>query len=113
MAVLSPVPTTTQRVGSVRSLRDRIMASREEIGEVLSPAVVDEPIYVAVSKDVKESKLNLIWAIQNSGGKRICILHVHVPATMIPLCKFAAYVCIYLSLIDLLFDTLIASCFFY
>lgn len=91
MAVVSPVPATTQRVGSVRTLRDRIMASGGEIGEELSPAVVDEPIYVAVSKDVKESKLNLIWAIQTSGGKRICILHVHVPATMIPLSKFALY----------------------
>ncbi|OIW01127.1 hypothetical protein TanjilG_25235 [Lupinus angustifolius] len=43
-----------------------------------------EPLYVAVSKDLKENKLNLIWAIQNSGTKRICILHVHVPPTLIP-----------------------------
>ncbi|CAL0304690.1 unnamed protein product [Lupinus luteus] len=55
------------------------------IGEDLTPSMVDEPLYVAVSKDVKENKLNLIWAIQNSGRKRICILHVHVPTTVIPL----------------------------
>ncbi|KAK7295091.1 hypothetical protein RJT34_17994 [Clitoria ternatea] len=80
MAVVSPVPATTQRMGSTRLLSD--------VGEVVeepNPGIVDEPIYVAVTKEVKESKLNLIWAIQNSGGKRICILYVHVPATMIPL----------------------------
>lgn len=62
-----------------------------EIEEEPDQGVVDEAIYVAVSKDVKESKSNLIWAIQNSGGKKICILYVHVPATMIPLSKFVAY----------------------
>ncbi|KAF7844531.1 U-box domain-containing protein 33 isoform X1 [Senna tora] len=56
----------------------------EVVGEP-NPGVVEEKIYVAVSNDVKHSKLNLIWAIQNSGGKKICILHIHVPATMIPL----------------------------
>ncbi|KAJ1429592.1 Zinc finger, RING/FYVE/PHD-type [Sesbania bispinosa] len=54
--------------------------------------IINDTIYVAVAKDVKDSKLNLIWAIQNSRGNRICILHVHVPATMIPLmgAKFPA-----------------------
>ncbi|KAJ1408635.1 Rossmann-like alpha/beta/alpha sandwich fold [Sesbania bispinosa] len=88
MAVVSPVPATTQRTRSMGSVRE----IGGEIVEEPNPAVVDEPIYVAVAKDVKESKLNLIWAIQNSGGKRICILYVHVPATMIPLmgAKFPA-----------------------
>jgi hypothetical protein len=76
-----------QRNGSVSSVRE----VGGEIEEEPNTAVVDEAIYVAVSKDVKESKLNLIWAIQNSGGKKICILFVHVPATMIPLSKFVAY----------------------
>ncbi|KAJ1379995.1 hypothetical protein SESBI_46414 [Sesbania bispinosa] len=72
-------------MGSVREIGG-------EIVEEPNPAVVDEPIYVAMAKEVKESKLNLIWAIQNSRGKRICILYVHVPATMIPLmgAKFPA-----------------------
>lgn len=87
MAVVSPVPARIQRSGSVVSVGD----VGGEIEEEPNPVVVDETIYVAVSKDVKESKLNLIWAIQNSGGKKICILFVHVPATMIPLSKFAAY----------------------
>lgn len=67
------------------------------MGEVIQKPkqdLVGEKIYVAVSKDVKESKLNLIWAIQNSGGKKICILHIHVPATMIPLSKFATKLCL-------------------
>ncbi|KAH1235072.1 hypothetical protein GLYMA_09G259100v4 [Glycine max] len=81
MAVVSPVPATTQRMGSVRLLSD----AGGEILEEPNPRVVDQPIYVAVTKEVKESKLNLIWAIQTSGGKRICILYVHVRATMIPL----------------------------
>lgn len=88
MAVVSPMPATIQRTGSVSSVSD----VRGEIEEEPNQIVVDEVIYVAVSKDVKESKLNLIWAIQNSGGKKICILFVHVPATMIPLmgAKFPA-----------------------
>lgn len=83
MAVVSSMPATIQRTGSVSSVRD----VRGEIEEEPNQIVVDEGIYVTVSKDVKESKLNLIWAIQNSGGQRICILFVHVPATMIPLSK--------------------------
>lgn len=83
MAVVSSMPATIQRTGSVSSVRD----VRGEIEEEPNQIVVDEVICVAVSKDVKESKLNLIWAIQNSGGKKICILFVHVPATMIPLSK--------------------------
>ncbi|KAG4377930.1 hypothetical protein GLYMA_18G233500v4 [Glycine max] len=81
MAVVSPMPATTQRMGSVRSLSDAGGKFLEEP----NPSVVDQPIYVAVTKEVKESRLNLIWAIQNSGGKRICILYVHVRATMVPL----------------------------
>ncbi|XP_020218691.1 U-box domain-containing protein 33 [Cajanus cajan] len=82
MAVVSPVPTTTQRMGSERSFS--VDVGGENLEEP-NPSVVDQPIYVAVSKELKESKSNLVWAIQHSGGKRICILYVHVPATMIPL----------------------------
>ncbi|KAI4328794.1 hypothetical protein L6164_021123 [Bauhinia variegata] len=89
MAVVSPVPATPQRTTSVRLPYNTgvtgTMASRVDIVEEPVPTVVDDIIYVAVANDVKDSKTNLIWAIQNSGGKRICLLHVHVPATMIPL----------------------------
>lgn len=93
MALVSPMPTTPQRVGSsVNSIRDiginpAIVSTRREIAKEHNPSGVNETIYVAVAKDVKDSKLNLIWAIQHSGGKRICILHVLVPAPMIPLSK--------------------------
>ena len=102
MAVVSPVPATTQRMGSVRLLSD----AGGEILEEPNPRVVDQPIYVAVTKEVKESKLNLIWAIQTSGGKRICILYVHVRATMNPLCMYIYYasLCVFV-----LFHTL--NCF--
>ncbi|KAJ7951146.1 putative U-box domain-containing protein kinase family protein [Quillaja saponaria] len=56
-----------------------------EIIEEPTACVSDDLIYVAVAKDLKDSKSTLIWAIQNSGGKRICLLHVHQPAQMIPL----------------------------
>lgn len=98
MAVVSPVPAILQRFNSVRSLQDfgvtRTMTGRGEIVVEANTGVVNDTIYVAVTKDVKESKSNLIWAVQHSEGKKICILHVHVPATMIPLSKFQPYVCL-------------------
>lgn len=44
-------------------------------------------VYVAVGNDINECKLNLVYAIKHSGGRRICILHVHEPAKFIPICK--------------------------
>ncbi|KAL2335977.1 hypothetical protein Fmac_010423 [Flemingia macrophylla] len=91
---LSPMLSASTTVSSVISLRDievpGVMTSRREIVNEPSPSMVNDTIYVAVAKDLKDSKLNLIWAIQNSGGKRICILHVHVPAPMIPLALMGA-----------------------
>ncbi|XP_028790027.1 U-box domain-containing protein 33 isoform X1 [Neltuma alba] len=89
MAVASPVPAITRGFRSVGFSQDSgvtgNMAGVEEIVEEPNKSVVNDTIYVAVAKDLKESKSNLTWAIQNSGGNKICILHVHVPATMIPL----------------------------
>ncbi|KAJ8450228.1 hypothetical protein Cgig2_033422 [Carnegiea gigantea] len=45
---------------------------------------VEERLYIAVDKRVSESKKNVIWSLQNSGGKGVCILHVHQPAQKIP-----------------------------
>ena len=96
MALVSPMLGTPQQVYSMRSLRESggpgIMTSRTETVEEPNPSVVDDTIFIAVSKEVKDSRLNLIWAIQNSGGKRICILYIHVPAATIPLCKLTTYV---------------------
>ncbi|KAL1192134.1 U-box domain-containing protein 37 [Cardamine amara subsp. amara] len=40
--------------------------------------LMDEKIYVAVGRD-SGSKSTLVWAIQNTGGKDFCIVHVHQP----------------------------------
>ncbi|XP_062177131.1 CDPK-related kinase 6-like [Alnus glutinosa] len=48
--------------------------------------MIEDMVYVAVGKEVKECRLILLWALQNSSGKQICILHVHQPAQLIP-CK--------------------------
>nr|AFK41159.1 unknown [Lotus japonicus] len=89
MAAVSHVLATPQGIISGNSLGDfrlpRMLTTRREIIEEPNQSVVNDTIYVAVAKDVKDSRLNLIWAIQNSGGKKICILHVHVPSHMIPI----------------------------
>ncbi|GMH00512.1 hypothetical protein Nepgr_002351 [Nepenthes gracilis] len=48
-------------------------------------AAVDDKLYVAVGREVRESQSTLLWAIQNSGGRKICIVHVHQPAQLIPI----------------------------
>ncbi|XP_057499480.1 U-box domain-containing protein 33-like [Actinidia eriantha] len=63
-----------------------MMASRSEIVEEPPPEqVVEDKIYVAVGKDLKESKLTLSWALHTSGGRKLCILYVLEPAQRIPL----------------------------
>ena len=60
------------------------MANRHE---ALEDLVMEDMIYVAVGVNVKECKSIIVWAVQNSGGKRICILHVHQPPKLIPFSK--------------------------
>ncbi|XP_050249606.1 U-box domain-containing protein 33-like isoform X3 [Quercus robur] len=55
----------------------------------------DNIVHVALGKNVKEYKPILawaVWALKNSGGKTICVIHVHQPAKMIPMmgAKFPA-----------------------
>ncbi|KAM3698765.1 hypothetical protein ACJW31_06G211600 [Castanea mollissima] len=55
----------------------------------------DNIVHVAVGKNVKEYKPMLAWAVwtlKDSGGKSICVIHVHQPAKMIPMmgAKFPA-----------------------
>ncbi|KAL9264361.1 U-box domain-containing protein [Drosera capensis] len=47
--------------------------------------VVEDTVFVAVGKEVKESKFTLIWALQNSKGKKICLIHVHEPPQTVPI----------------------------
>ncbi|CAI0472194.1 unnamed protein product [Linum tenue] len=99
MAVVSPVPPITElgsplrlsEFGGSRKMNGRsCSSSASEVAPVAR--MIEEKIYVAVGKSVKESKSLLVWALQNSGGKKICLLHVHTPALMIPLmgAKFPA-----------------------
>lgn len=63
------------------------MGSRQEM------SLEDPMVYVAVGKDVKaECNSTLLWALQNSGGKRICILHVHAPAQLIPFSMYQLHI---------------------
>ena len=81
----------TQQASPLRLVEFRMpgkMASGREI--VVEPVarVIEEKIFVALGKSAKECKSMLVWALQNSEGKRICIIHVHQPAEMIPFSKF-------------------------
>jgi hypothetical protein len=95
MAMVGHVPAAkTQQASPLRLVEFRMpgkMASgREVVEETVARVieVIEEKIFVAVGKSVKECKSMLFWALQNSGGKRICIIHVHQPAQMIPFSKF-------------------------
>ncbi|KAH9604115.1 hypothetical protein KSS87_010455 [Heliosperma pusillum] len=46
--------------------------------------VVEEKMYVATSKEIEENCSILTWALRNSEGKKVCIIHVHQPAKKIP-----------------------------
>ncbi|RRT80076.1 hypothetical protein B296_00024043, partial [Ensete ventricosum] len=51
----------------------------------------DDKIHVAVEKDFKLSKANLVWVLKNTPRtKKIVIVHVHVPSQMIPMSKLIA-----------------------
>lgn len=89
MAVVSPVPAISQQLDHVRLHEIGVSAVMSSTGEIVEEQplalVVEDKIFVAVGKEVKESKSILVWALQNSGGKRISIVHVHQPAQTIPL----------------------------
>ncbi|KAI3920206.1 hypothetical protein MKX01_017863 [Papaver californicum] len=69
--------------------------SSREISETENHQEMEEKIYVAVGKEVRESKSTLLWALRNSRGRKICLLHIHVPVQMIPIMggKFPASQC--------------------
>jgi hypothetical protein len=53
--------------------------------------VMEDMLYVAMGDSVKKNKSILIWSLQNSGGKKMCIIHINQPATVIPMSKLATY----------------------
>ncbi|KAL8138488.1 hypothetical protein V2J09_004489 [Rumex salicifolius] len=76
-------------IGARRATYSQISSSSEKGSirddEKSSDVIIDDKLFVAVGKDVKENKSTVIWALQNRGGKKIWILHVHTPAKMIPI----------------------------
>nr|AAO63431.1 At3g61390 [Arabidopsis thaliana]BAC41832.1 unknown protein [Arabidopsis thaliana] len=71
MTLKIPIQEMVKMVGSLRSHGIDIPESMEINKK--------EKIYVAVTEKDLESKSSLVWAIQNSGGKEFCIVHVHQP----------------------------------
>ncbi|KAH7863818.1 hypothetical protein Vadar_022307 [Vaccinium darrowii] len=89
MAVVSSIPLSPQEIGPIRHPGIGMTASRREIVEEPPPPSpvhsFEDKMYVAVGTNIKESKLVVTWALHNSGGRKICILHVHEPAQRIPM----------------------------
>jgi hypothetical protein len=91
MALVSPIPAMGERAGSMRFHGIGSPGSRSSRSGIMDEPVsrlIDEKIFVAVDKHVAKSKSTLIWALQNTGGKKICLIHVHQPSQMIPLSMF-------------------------
>ncbi|KAJ3672225.1 hypothetical protein LUZ60_006946 [Juncus effusus] len=71
--------TTTSSTGQYEYQAD--MVDQEKNG-----SRNEDKIYVAVTKDSKEWKANLLWVLQNMARmKKIVVLHIHRPAKTIPL----------------------------
>ncbi|XAR53649.1 Non-specific serine/threonine protein kinase [Bertholletia excelsa] len=58
------------------------MGGGEEEIETEGVFDVENTIFVAVGKNVKEDRSTLLWALQSFSGKRICLLHVHQSASL-------------------------------
>ncbi|XP_048593655.1 U-box domain-containing protein 56 isoform X2 [Brassica napus] len=50
----------------------------------MAEALIDDPVYVAVSTDVSESRLTLTWALRHLQPKKLYLLHVHQPISINP-----------------------------
>lgn len=94
---MTPIPAMEERAGSMRfhgmgspgSRSSRSGATEEPLSRL-----IEEKIFVAVGKDVAKSKSTLVWALQNTGGKKICLVHVHQPSQMIPVSKYIPKPCL-------------------
>lgn len=71
---------------------DLLLLEDDHVGSDIEVAVTKpittmkaDKLYVAVGKEVKNYEPLLFWAIQNSGGRIISILHVHQPDNFIPI----------------------------
>ncbi|KAF3782461.1 U-box domain-containing protein 32 [Nymphaea thermarum] len=88
MRVLQHEGTERDRLHDFSAPSNEIQMSEEEIAEEVendsAAAAAAEVVYVAVGKDVKESKRNLLWSLETFGGAKFAILHVHQPSQMVP-----------------------------
>ncbi|EOA26048.1 hypothetical protein CARUB_v10019463mg [Capsella rubella] len=71
-----PIHEMVKMVGSLRLCGTDIADS---VATDMRETLVDEKIYIAVTGRDLESKSSLVWAVQNSGAKEYCIVHVHQP----------------------------------
>ncbi|CDY27350.1 BnaC04g50550D [Brassica napus] len=89
MALVTPIPAMSERAGSMRfhgitTTSPGSRSSRSSATEEPVSRLIEEKIFVAVDKHVAKSKSTLVWALQNTEGKKICVVHVHQPSQMIP-----------------------------
>lgn len=89
MALETPAPVVRRspvRYPEVDLSRLNLSEHAVREGSPVTPVrVVDDMMYVAVGKDLKETEPTLTWALHKSGGRKILILHVHTPAQKIPM----------------------------
>ncbi|KAL9258010.1 U-box domain-containing protein [Drosera capensis] len=76
--------STTDDLGEIERARHYHSSSMESASS-RGEEVVEDTVFVAVGKEVKESNYTLIWALQNSKGKKICLIHVHEPPQTVPI----------------------------
>lgn len=86
--------TTSSPLTSGSYTHTPIRDSLSELGSpppaMLTSAIAsEETLFVAVSKEVKECKSTVGWAIKHGGGRKIGILHVHQLAQRIPTRKIS------------------------
>ena len=67
------------------SLIEKIQRRVERI--TMAEALIEDPVYVAVNKDVGESRSTLTWALRHLQFKKLYLLHVHLPISMNPTCN--------------------------
>ncbi|XP_071685734.1 U-box domain-containing protein 33-like isoform X3 [Rutidosis leptorrhynchoides] len=80
----TPCPNPAHKGGSSNVITYKIenRAGKKIVKKMVNGRIEDK-VYVAVGNDLKECRSTLLWALQNSGGSQICILHVHQPAESI------------------------------
>ncbi|KAL9176205.1 hypothetical protein ABFS82_02G163900 [Erythranthe guttata] len=79
------IDTSNLNLSSSGSTRSQIMGELEVPKTTPYLALQDDVMFVALGKDVKEGATVLMWALHNSRGKKIFILHVHQPAQKMPM----------------------------